>query len=392
MPTAAKDYYDILGVSEDASEEQIKKAYRRLAKEYHPDLNPDDPEAEERFKEISEAHSVLSDPEKRKQYDQMRKYGGRFGREAGRGGRAGPRGAGTAGGTGFSFSTEDLGEMGGLGDLFSSIFGGGGRFDFGAGGRERRKGAGGRGAAGTRTRRPAGRDVERFIEVPLRMVARGGSVNVRVNAARPCGTCGGSGAAPGATTETCSRCGGRGTVSVGQGGFAVNRPCPDCLGRGERPSRPCPECGGQGQVRRRRKVRVRIPAGIEDGQKIRLRGQGEPGPGGRAGDLIIHVRVQEDDFFERDGLDVRCEVPLNLAQAVLGSRVQVRTLEGKKLELTIPAGTSTGRTFRIPGQGIEKGGRRGDQLVRVRVEVPEEVSPEGREAIRAFAEAEDLRH
>lgn len=390
MPATAKDYYDILGVSEDASQDQIKRAYRRLAKESHPDRNPDDDEAEERFKAISEAYRVLSDPEKREQYDQMRKYGGRF---AGAG-----RGGGSAGGFGgqggFSFRTEDLGEMGGLGDLFSSIFGG---MDFGGGRAGRGARAGGqRGSAGPRAqqaRRARGRDVQRFIEIPLKVAALGGSVNVRLSAADPCATCGGTGAAPGSETARCGRCDGRGTVNFGQGGFSVSRPCPDCLGRGERPSAPCPSCGGQGQVRARRTVKVKIPAGVEDGQKIRLSGQGEPAPaGGRAGDLVIHVRVKGDSFFQRDGMNLRCEVPINVAQAALGSRIRVRTVEDKKVQLRVPPGTRSGTTFRIPGQGVRKNGRRGDQLVTVRIEMPEEISEEGREAIRSFAEAEGLKY
>ena len=383
MPTTTKDYYDVLGVSEDASQEEIKKAYRKLAKKYHPDRNPDAPDAEERFKQISEAHRVLSDPEQREQYDRMRKFGGFQGGGAGAGGfgGAGRGGAGGRGAGGFSF--EDLGDMGGFGDIFSSIFGGGRS----ARGRRSAGAAGGatRGDAGRRQRRP----VERTVEVPLRTAARGGSVTVTVPITESCATCGGSGAAPGAELRTCQRCEGRGTVNFGQGGFSVSRPCPECLGEGRIPSEPCPSCGGRGEVRQRRTLNVKIPAGVESGDRMRLSGSGRRDSGGN---VIIELQVRDDPFFTRRGLDLVCRVPLNVAQAVLGSRIRVRTVDGRKVELKIPPGTKSGTTFRIPDQGVHKGARKGDQLVKVDIEVPEEVSDAGRRAIEEFAEAEDLRY
>ncbi|MDP2498304.1 MAG: molecular chaperone DnaJ [Candidatus Palauibacterales bacterium] len=386
MPRTTRDYYDILGVSEDASQDEIKKAYRKLAKKYHPDRNPDAPDAEERFKEISEAHRVLSDPEQREQYDRMRQYGGFPGGAGGFGGSGagrGGRGPGGAAGGGAGFSFEDLGDMGGFGDIFSSIFGGG---------RSRR----GRRTAGARSRAQQGdpgrrkrRPVERTVEIPLRVAARGGSVTVNVPITEGCAACGGSGAAPGADLRTCQRCEGRGTVTFGQGGFSVSRPCPECLGEGRIPSEPCPSCGGRGEVRQRRTLNVKIPAGVESGDRMRLSGSGRRDSGGN---VIIELQVRNDPFFTRRGLDLVCEVPLNVAQAVLGSRIRVRTVDHQKVEMKIPPGTESGTTFRIPDQGVRKGARTGDQLVKVKIEVPEELSEEGREAFEEFAEAEGLRH
>jgi len=388
MATRAKDYYDVLGVAENASREEIKRAYRDLAKKNHPDARPDDPEAERRFKEISEAYRVLSDPERRQKYDRMRKYGamggmggmrgaGGFGRgPAGRG-----AGAGTAGGPEGGFSFEDLSEVGfgGLGDIFSSIFD-----------RARRRGGSGREADGGSRR---GRDVEYRVEIPLRTAARGGKVRVTVPITEECATCDGTGVAPGASLEECPVCDGRGTMSLGQGSFSVNRPCPNCMGRGRVPTEPCGACEGQGEVRTRRTLSVRIPPGVEDGDRVRLSGQGERGPGGGpSGDLIIRVRVRDDPFFTREGRHLVCEVPINLAQAMLGSRIRIRTVDGKKVVLRIPPGTESGTTFRIRSQGVEKNGRRGDQLVRVQVTVPEELSEEGRRLAEELAETEGLRY
>ncbi len=375
MATRTKDYYEVLGVAENASRDEIKKAYRKLAKKHHPDANPDDPAAAERFKEISEAHRILSDPEKRKQYDRMRKYGGLGG--FGFGGAGGPRpggpgGAGQAGRGGFRF--EDISDMGGLGDLFSSIF------DFGK--KEKRKG---------RPRR--GRNVEYLVEIPLKVAARGGKLRVTVPIREECAGCDGSGLAPGATLETCPECQGTGNVQFGQGGFAVTRPCPNCLGRGKVPSEPCPACNGTGSVRSRRKISVNVPAGVDTGSRLRIPGQGERGPGGtKPGDLILKFRVKDHRFFERDGLDLVCEVPINVAQALLGSKIRVRTIDGKRVVLKVPPGTQSGTTFRIRGQGVEKGEQRGDQLVRVSVATPEELSEEGRKAAETLAQAEGLRY
>ena len=365
---AAKDFYQVLGVPDSASQDEIKKSYRRLAKQYHPDANPNNPQAAERFKEISEAHSVLSDVDKRKQYDQMRRYGAFDGGMA-RGPRPGG-GTRTAGGPGPDFHAEniDFGDFGGLGDIFSSIFGRG------------------------RQEAPARAEaIETVVEVPFRVATLGGKVPVTLQVTEQCPTCTGSGGAPGATWSTCPECNGRGTISFGQGGFAVNRPCPQCRGRGRISSQPCPTCRGAGEIRTERQVVITVPPATETGTKVRLRGQGEPAKSeGPAGDLIVTFQVQPDRFFRREGLDIVCEVPLNLAQAALGTRLRVRTLDGKKVMLRIPSGTQPGRKFRIKGQGVEKNGARGDQLVQVQVSVPEHLTSEQEDLLKQFAESAKL--
>src|SRR5438270_7300898 len=312
-----KDYYNVIGVPASATQDEIKKAYRKLAAKHHPDKNPSDPKAAERFKEISEAYQVLGDAEKRKQYDQMRQLGafGGFGGGGFNGGRrpsggpagspfgsGAPGGAG-AGGPGASFHFDDLGDvgLGGLGDLFSSMFGSGGR-------------------GGQRTRGPErGADVEAQLQVPFRTAALGGKVPIELEVNEECATCHGSGAAPGAKIQTCPECQGRGTISFGQGGFAVQRPCPMCLGRGQVPSERCPTCNGAGEVRARKKVMITVPAGVDTGTKIRLKGQGGRGAkSGQPGDLLINFQVQSDRFYRREGLDIVAPVPINIAQATLG--------------------------------------------------------------------------
>jgi molecular chaperone DnaJ len=367
MATRTKDHYETIGVAENATPEEIKKAYRNLAKQYHPDANPGNPRAAERFKEISEAHGVLSDPEKRKKYDQIRKYGGL--------GAFTSRPAGQGGGDGRGFKFDDLGDIGGIGDIFSSIF------DFGGKKAQKKPGQPSR-----------GRHVEYLVEIPLKTAVRGGKVRVTVPISEECGTCDGTGAQPGTLLEDCSECGGKGEVIFGQGGFSVTRPCPACLGRGKVPVTPCTDCGARGQVRRDKKLSVNVPTGVESGSKIRLSGQGERGPsGGKPGDLIIKFRVRKDRFFTREAMHLACEVPINVAQAILGSKIKVRTIDGKKVVLTIPANTQSGTTFRVRGQGVHKGEHRGDQLVRVTVETPE-LSDEGRQTLEELAEKEGLRH
>jgi molecular chaperone DnaJ len=357
-----KDYYQTLGVTETATTDEIKKAFRRLAKQYHPDRNPGNPQAADKFKEISEAHDALSDPEKRKKYDTLRRYGAYAG--AGRS----PRGP-TSGGASDNFSTDfefsDLGSFGGLGDLFSSIFG--------------RKGA---------EREDQDDTVETTLSVPFRVAALGGKLPVTLAMAEVCPTCSGSGAAPGATISTCPECKGRGTVSFGQGGFAVNRPCPMCRGKGKIPSQRCGTCQGSGEVRVEKQLMITVPPGTEDGTRVRMRGQGAKGKG----DLVVEFKVEPDPFFRREGLDVICVVPINVVQAALGTKIKVRTLDGRRVVLRIPPGTQPGKRFRIAGQGIEKKGRRGDQLVEVRVEIPETLSPEEENALKTFAEKKGLKY
>jgi molecular chaperone DnaJ len=231
------------------------------------------------------------------------------------------------------------------------------------------------------------------VEVPFRVAMLGGKVPVTLPVTEACPTCAGSGGAPGATWSTCPECNGRGTISFGQGGFAVNRPCPQCRGRGKIPSQPCPTCRGAGEVRTERRVMITVPPATETGSRVRLRGQGQPaGPGSPPGDLIVTFQVQPDRFFRREGLDILCDVPINVAQATLGTRLRVRTLDGKKVMLRIPAGTQPGRKFRIKGQGLERNGRKGDQLVAVQVSIPAELSPEEQELFRKFADQTGLQH
>ena len=360
-----RDYYQILGVSETATTDEIKKAFRRLAKQYHPDRNPNNPQAADRFKEISEAHDVLSDAEKREKYDQLRRYGAFAG--AGRGGfGGGGGGGGTAQGPDVDFDLSDLGSFGGLGDLFSSIFG----------------------RRGTGARLDDEEEIETAISIPFRVAALGGKVPVTLTLPEVCSTCGGSGGAPGATFSTCPECRGRGTISFGQGGFTVQRPCPVCRGRGKVPSQRCPTCQGSGEVRQEKHLTITIPAGTEDGTRLRLKGQGAKGKG----DIVVAIQVEPDRFFRREGLDVIAVVPINLAQALLGSKIKVRTLDGKRVVLKVPPGTQHGQKFRIPGQGIERNGRRGDQYVEVHVQIPDKLTPEQEAALRAFAEKSGMKH
>jgi molecular chaperone DnaJ len=366
---ADKDFYQVLGVPESATPAEIKKAYRRLAKQYHPDANPNNSQASERFKEISEAHSVLSDAEKRKHYDQMRKLGAfdAYRRQGAGAGRTSTRAApGQPGAESFDYG--DVNGFG-LGDIFSSIFGRGRRED------------------------ARGDSVEALVEVPFRVAALGGKVPMVLPMTESCSNCHGSGAAPGARLSVCDECNGRGTVSFGQGGFAVSRPCPKCRGRGKVPSERCPVCQGAGELRVQKEIMVTVPPATESGNKVRLKGQGEPGRAGApTGDLIITFQVQEDRFFHRDGLNLICEVPINLAQAALGTRLRVRTLDGQKVVLKIPPGTQPGRKFRIKGMGIQKGGQKGDQLVQIQVTLPEQLTPEAEGKLRDFADAAGLKY
>jgi molecular chaperone DnaJ len=370
-----KDYYAVLGMPASATHDEIKKQYRKLAAKHHPDKNQNDPKAAERFKEISEAYQVLGDPEKRKQYDQMRQLGA-FGGFGGPSTRRGPQPfGGSAGGQTFRF--EDLGDVGigGLGDLFSSMFGSG------AGGRNRARGP------------ERGQDVETQLTIPFRTAALGGKVPIELEVNEECATCHGSGAAPGAKVQTCPECQGRGTISFGQGGFAVQRPCPMCLGKGTVPTERCPTCGGSGEMRVRKKMMITVPAGVDNGTKIRLKGQGGRGTrNGPPGDLLIGFQVEPDRFFKREGLDVIAPVPINIAQATLGSKISVKALNGKRVAIKIPPGTPSGKRFRVRGQGIVKDGQTGDLIVQVEVSVPEKLTEEQEKAMREFADASGLKY
>jgi molecular chaperone DnaJ len=376
-----KDYYAVLGVASSASQDEIKKAYRRLAKRYHPDANANDPKAADRFKEISEAYQVIGDAEKRKQYDEMRRLGAFVGFGGGARPRGGPTGArpegfgGAQGGAGFRWQDFDIGGLGGIGDLFNSMFGGGAR------------GAGrGRGTE-------AGQSVETTLEVPFRVAAQGGKVPIQLEVTEECPTCRGSGAAPGASVKVCPECSGRGVVSFGQGGFAVNRPCPLCMGRGQIPTERCPTCTGSGEVRTTKKLMVTVPPGTDTGTKIRLKGQGGRGAGGAvAGDLLITFQVLPDKFYRREGLDLIATVPLNIAQATLGSKIRLTTLDGKRVSIRIPPGTPAGKRFRVRGQGIARDERRGDLIVETTIVVPEALTEEQERMMREFADAGGMKY
>jgi molecular chaperone DnaJ len=342
-----RDYYDILGVKETASQDEIKKAFRSLAKRYHPDANKNDPGAETKFKEANEAYEFLGDPKKRAQYDQMRQYGAFPGVE------------------GYGFPSGGWAGRGGTIDL-SELFGEGGRFGGMGGGFgdlfERLFGGGGLGRASE-----VGEDIRVTLEVPARVAQKGGNATFPVMRLGPCPSCGGSGSAPGSRPVQCSMCDGRGRVTQSRGQFSVSRTCPRCLGRGRTVSTPCPDCRGAGQRSSELKIRVRIPAGSQDGQVLRIKGYGEPGDEEfPPGDLLVELRVSGEPFFRREGLDVMCSIELTKEQMARGAKVKVRTREGKKALVTVPAGTPEGTRLRLPGLGYALGGKRGDQIVEVR--------------------------
>ncbi|WKU03107.1 molecular chaperone DnaJ [Micromonospora sp. HUAS LYJ1] len=371
-----KDFYATLGVEKSASSDEIKKSYRKLARESHPDHNPGDPKAEERFKAVSEAYAVLGDDAKRREYDEMRSL---FGSGAF---RRGARGAGQPGGTPFDVSDlfgggggDSRFGGGGFTDLFSSIFSGGG---------------GGGGAAGpTRARGPArGRDVEAEVALDFGDAVRGVTLPLTLRAPGVCDTCHGNGAKPGTQPTACPVCHGAGVTTRDQGSFSFSEPCRNCQGVGTVVEEKCPECQGTGGVTKTRTLTVRFPAGVADGQRIRLAGRGEPGQrGGPAGDLFVQVKVRPDDLFGRTGDDLTLAVPITFAEAVLGTDLRVPTLDGA-VTLRVPPGTPSGRVLRARGKGVvRRDGRAGDLLVTLDVVVPATVSDEARAALESFADA-----
>lgn len=370
---AKKDFYAVLGVSDKATQEEMKKQYRRLAKQHHPDSNKGDPKSADKFKELSEAYQILGDVKKRAQYDEMRRLGAydtapRAQRGGGRPGGVPGYGGGAPGGAQFQ-DFNDVG-IGGLGDLFSSMFGGGA-------------------ARNQRTAGPEqGQTVEATLNIPFRVAAMGGKVPIELEVNEECATCTGTGADKGAKIQQCPECNGRGTISFGQGGFAVNRPCPMCLGKGQVPSEKCPDCQGAGERRTRKKVIITVPPGVDTGSKIRLKGQGGRGlRGGAAGDIVITFDVAEDESWTREGLDLVTRAPVNVAQAALGSKVSVETIDAKRVSLKLPPGTQSGKRFRVRGQGIEKEGRKGDLLVEVQITAPATMTPEVEKLLKQFADA-----
>ncbi len=357
-----RDFYEVLEVSKTASEDEIKKAYRKKAKQYHPDLNPGDKEAEAHFKEVNEAYEILSDPEKKARYDQY--------------GMAGVDPNFNPGGFGGGF-----GGFGGdidLGDLFGSFFGGG----FGGGGGQRR-------ANGPMK----GENLRVSLTLTFEEAAFGCEKEISLARNETCGSCNGTGCAPGTSPEVCPKCRGAGVVQVRQGGgsfvFTSTAPCDQCHGTGKLIKDPCHTCGGAGTVRKNKRLTVSIPAGIDDGQAVSLRGQGNAGKnGGPAGDLIVAVRVRSSDKFQRDGTTVYLTQPVSCVQAALGAELEIDTIDGK-VKWSLPAGTQTGTTFRLKGKGIPglHGRGRGDQLVTVQVQTPQRLTAPQREALEAFAKA-----
>jgi molecular chaperone DnaJ len=359
-----KDYYRVLGVSDTASQKDIRSAFRKLSRQYHPDANPDDKAAEERFKEVSTAYDVVGDPEKRKEYDEVRKLGPM-------GGMFGGPGAGGPGAGGFR--VEDIGD---LGDVLGGLFGRG----------RRRGGSGAGGARGTGPHR--GQDLESELHLAFEDAVHGLTTTVHLTSEAACSTCHGTGARPGTTPRTCPMCEGRGVIDDNQGFFSFSSPCPECAGRGYLIDEPCPTCRGTGIEHRPREVKVRIPAGVGDGQRIRLRGRGGPGRnGGPAGDLYVTVRVKPHPLFGRRGNDLTITVPITFPEAALGADVAVPTLDGGSVKVRIPAGTRSGRTFRVRGKGVAVRRKTGDMLVTVEVAVPQKLSAEERRAVEALAAA-----
>jgi molecular chaperone DnaJ len=353
-----KDYYKVLGVAQSATAKDITRAYRKLAKESHPDANPG---REERFKEVSAAYDVLGDETKRKEYDEVRRLGPAA---AGFGGGAG---AGPFGG-GSSFRVDDLGD---LGDLFGGLFGGGGR-------RRASRGAGPQ----------RGADLEAELHLSFDEAVHGVTTSVHVVGDAACNVCAGTGAMPGTVPKGCPTCGGRGVVADDQGMFGFSSPCPTCAGRGVIIEAPCATCAGTGVERRPRSVKVRIPAGVQHGQRIRMKERGGPGRnGGPAGDLYVTVQVAAHTLFGRKGDDLTLTVPITFPEAALGADVTVPVLEGAPVTLRVPAGTRSGRTFRVKGKGVPKAKGAGDLLVTVEVAVPARLSDAERRAIEELAAA-----
>jgi molecular chaperone DnaJ len=346
---AKRDFYEILGVAKNASEDDIKKAYRKLAMKYHPDRNPDNKEAEEKFKEVKEAYEMLTNPEKREAYDRY----GHAGVDPNMGG----------GGGGFG--------AGGFGDAFGDIFG-----DIFGGGRGR--------SSGPQVYR--GADLRYNLEITLEQAAHGYETTIRVPSWDKCDTCHGSGAKPGTSPVTCTTCSGHGQVRMQQGFFSIQQTCPKCHGSGKIIPEPCAACGGAGRIKRNKTLEVKIPAGIDNGMRIRSTGNGEPGTnGGPSGDLYVEIHIKPHPVFQREGDDLHCEMPISFAKAALGGEIEVPTLTGK-VSFTVPEGTQTGKTFRLKGKGVKgvRSGYTGDLFCHVVVETPVKLTDKQKELLREF--------
>ena len=348
---AKRDFYETLGVAKNASDEEIKKAYRKLAMKYHPDRNPDSKQAEDKFKEAKEAYEMLSDPQKREAYDRF----GHAGVDPNVGG-AGGAGAGFGGGFSDAF-----------GDIFGEIFGGGGRQ---RGGPQVYRGA----------------DIRYNLDITLEQAANGFETTIRVPSWDECETCHGSGAKPGTSPTTCATCGGHGQVRMQQGFFSIQQTCPKCHGSGKVIPDPCNPCSGSGRVKRNKTLEVKIPAGIDDGMRIRSTGNGEPGMnGGPPGDLYVEIHIKQHGVFQRDGDDLHCEMPISFAKAALGGEIEVPTLSGK-VSFSVPEGTQSGKTFRLRSKGIKgvRSGFPGDLFCHVVVETPVKLTDRQKELLRDF--------
>ena len=354
---ADQDYYEVLGVSRDASDDEIKKAYRRLAMKYHPDRNNGDKAAEEKFKQVGEAYSILSDPQKRAAYDRYGKAG------------VDPSAAGAGGFGGFGGFGQGQGGFGDFSDIFSEIFGGG---------------AGGGRRGGPKVFR--GADVSYSLEITLEQAVAGAKTDIRVPVWEECETCHGSGCKSGTSKKTCPHCGGSGMININRGFLQVQQTCPYCHGTGEIISDPCPDCQGRGRNRKTKTLEINIPAGINDGQRIRMSGRGEPGMnGGESGDLYIEISVKPHDIFSRDGDDLHTELPVSFVTAALGGELTVPTLEGES-RITLPEGTQSGKTFRLRGKGVKnlRTGEPGDLFLHISVETPVNLSTKQKNLLREF--------
>ena len=351
-----KDYYAVLGVAQNASAKDVTKAYRKLARQYHPDANPNNAAAEERFKEISAAYDVLGDETRRREYDEVR--------------RLGPGAFGGSGNGSVRFDMGDMAGAGGLGDLLGQMFGGGRRAGGGVGPQR-------------------GSDLEASLTIDFVDAAQGITTSLHITSEAVCSTCNGSGARPSTSPVRCSHCGGRGVSDVNQGGFAFSVPCSQCGGRGVKVEHPCGTCRGTGVEMRNREVNVRVPAGIDDGSRIRIKGRGGPGRnGGPPGDLFVVCRVTPHPMFSRDGRNLLVRVPVSFTSAALGADVAVPTLEGDTVMLRLRAGTQPGSRHRVKGRGITSNKSQGDLIVTVDVVVPTSLTDQQREALLAFAQAE----
>ena len=368
---AKRDYYEVLGVEKSADQEAIKKAYRKLAVKYHPDRNPGDKVAEEKFREATEAYEILSDEEKRPIYDQ---YG--FAGLEGMGGGAG------AGGAQYSHAFHDFSDLfggagGGFSDIFDSIFGGG----FGGGGRSSRSS----GPA-------AGASLRYDLHIQFKDAVYGTQADIHFKHNEACEACKGSGAAAGASKKTCPTCNGMGQVRQGNGFFTIQQTCPKCGGKGTTIDKPCPSCRGTGIQEKSKQMSLKIPAGVDNGKRIVIRGMGDAGEnGGPAGDLVVVLHVEQHPFFERDGADLYCAVPISIAQAALGCEITITALDGKKLAIKIPDGTANGKLLRIKGEGVPLSGssRKGDLYVKIMVQVPTKLSSRQKDLLKQYMDLEN---